>query len=107
MHCTESIFDAGPWNILFAGVHVCTFEPGSFTCWGSEGVNQRLNYVRQVQQQRPESPTVTLTMRACKYKVHKLHQRYILHVCGLHPGTVGKNPELVFMPFLFIFLVSF
>ena len=28
--------------------------------------------------QRPESPTVTLTWHACKYKVHKLHQRYIL-----------------------------
>ena len=30
------------------------------------------------QQQRPESPTVTLTCHRCKYKVHKLHQRYIL-----------------------------
>ena len=28
-------------------------------------------YVTQVQQQRPESPTVTLTWHACKYKVHK------------------------------------
>ena len=27
---------------------------------------------------QPESPTVTLTWHACKYKVHKLHQRYIL-----------------------------
>ena len=32
----------------------------------------------QVQQQRPESPTVTFTWHACKYKVHKLHKRYIL-----------------------------
>ena len=32
----------------------------------------------QLQQQRPESPTVTLTWRACKYKIHKLHQRYLL-----------------------------
>ena len=30
----------------------------------------------QVQQQRPQSPTVTLTWHVCKYKVHKLHQRY-------------------------------
>ena len=29
----------GPLNILFAGVHVCTFQPGKFTGWGSEGVN--------------------------------------------------------------------
>ena len=28
-------------------------------------------------QQKPESPTVTLTWHACKYKVHKLYQRYI------------------------------
>ncbi len=28
--------------------------------------------------QRPESPTVTLTCRANKCKVHKLHRRYIL-----------------------------
>ena len=32
----------------------------------------------QIQQQRPESCTVTLTWHACKYKVHELHQRYIL-----------------------------
>ena len=35
-------------------------------------------YATQVQQQRSKSPTVTLTWHACKYKVHKLHQRYIL-----------------------------
>ena len=37
-----------------------------------------LEIITQAQQQRPESPTVTLTWRACKYKVYKLHQRYIL-----------------------------
>ena len=26
-------------DILFAGVHVCTFQPGNSTGWGSEGVN--------------------------------------------------------------------
>ena len=30
----------------------------------------------QAQQERPESPTVTLTRHACKRKGHKLHQRY-------------------------------
>ena len=39
----------------------------------NKGVNKRSKYVTQVQQQRPESPTVTLTWHACKYKVHKLH----------------------------------
>ena len=42
-----------------------------------KGVNQRSKYVTQVQQ-RPESPTVTITWHVCKYKVHKLHQRYSL-----------------------------
>ena len=31
----------------------------------------------------PESPTVILTWHACKYKVHKLHQRYVLCDSGL------------------------
>ena len=30
----------------------------------------------QIQQQRPQSPTVTLAWHVCKYKVHKLHQMY-------------------------------
>ena len=42
------------------------------------GVNLRAKSVTQVHQQRPELPTVTLTWHACKYKVHKLHQWYIL-----------------------------
>ena len=45
-----------------------------------KGINQRSKYAKQVQQQRPESPAVTLTRHACKYKVHKLHQRYILFI---------------------------
>ena len=36
----------------------------------NKGVKQRSKYVTQVQQQRPESPMVTLTWHACKYKVH-------------------------------------
>ena len=42
-------------------------------------VNQRWKDVAQTQQQRPESLTVTLTWHATKYKVHKLHQRYMHH----------------------------
>ena len=45
-----------------------------------KGVNWRSKYVTQIQQQRPESPVVTLTWHAYKYKVHKLHQRCILQI---------------------------
>ena len=47
-----------------------------------KGVNWLSKSVTQVQLRRPESPTVTLTCHACKYKVHKLHQRYILSSSG-------------------------
>ena len=43
-----------------------------------KAVNWRSKYITQVQQQRPESPTVTLTWHAYNYKVHKLHQRWSL-----------------------------
>ena len=47
-----------------------------------KGVNQRSKDVTQTQQQRPESPTVTLTWHASKYKVHKLYWRYRLQSDG-------------------------
>ena len=54
-----------------------------------KGVNQRSKYVTQAQQQRPESPTVTLTWNACKYKVpHKLHGRRL--------RSLLKLPALVY-----------
>ena len=31
--------NTGPSNILFVGVYACTFQPGNFTGWASEGVN--------------------------------------------------------------------
>ena len=43
-----------------------------------KGVNSRSKDVTQAQQKRPELPSVALTWHAFKYKVHKLHQRYIL-----------------------------
>ena len=46
-----------------------------------KGVNQRSKYVTQIQQQKTEPPTVTLTWHACKYKIHNLHQRYIGLCC--------------------------
>ena len=44
-----------------------------------EGVNQISKDVTQTQQQRRESPTVTLTRHASKCKVHKLHQDTVLN----------------------------
>ena len=41
------------------------------------GVKKRSRNVTQTQQQRPESPTVTLTRHASKYTVLKLRQCYI------------------------------
>ena len=29
-------------NVLFVGVHPCTFQPGNFTGWGSEGVKGKI-----------------------------------------------------------------
>jgi len=43
-------------------------------------VNQRPKDVTETQQQRYESPTVTLTLHASKNKVHQLHQNHILVV---------------------------
>ena len=45
MHSVESRFVTGPSNILFGGVHRCTFQPGNFTVWGSERLIELL--VRQ------------------------------------------------------------
>ena len=39
MHNIESRFVIGPSNILFGGVHVCTFQPGNFTGGDREGDN--------------------------------------------------------------------
>ena len=58
-----------------------------------KGGNQRSKYVTQVQQQRPESPMVTLTWHACKYKVHKLHPTRGTSSCDIMPVrvTVGDS----------------
>ena len=51
-----------------------------------KGVNQRSIDVTKTQQQRHESPTVTLTWHASKYKEHKLHQTMYLmwNLCTLY-----------------------
>ena len=38
MHSFQSSFVIGPSNIMFSGMYGCTFQPGNFTGWGSEGV---------------------------------------------------------------------
>ena len=73
----------------------------------AESTHKGVNYPsKQTQQQRPESPTVTLTWHVCTYKVHKplesptvtltwhackckvhrLHQRFMYLVFTLMPG---------------------
>ena len=59
-----------------------------------KGVNQRSKDVTQMQQQRPELPTVALTCHATKCKVHKLHKMYIL--CG---PNKNKNSILQQVPY--------
>ena len=57
---------------------VCsTFVKGVTTELNTQGSSLALEIRNTNKQQRPESPTVTLTWHACRYKVHKLHQRYI------------------------------
>ena len=38
LRSVESRFVIGPSNLLSAGVYDCTFQPGNFTGWVSEGV---------------------------------------------------------------------
>ena len=38
MHSIDGRFVLGPSDTLFAGLYVCSFQPGNFTGWGSEGV---------------------------------------------------------------------
>ena len=40
MHSIQNRFVLGPSNIQSGGVYVCTFQPGSFTGYGSEGVSR-------------------------------------------------------------------
>ena len=61
-----------------------------------KGVNYRPKYVIQIQQQRPESTTVTFTWHACKCKVHELHQRYTLFEFFNWTGWVGGIATLPF-----------
>ena len=62
-----------------------------------KGVNLCLKVITQAQQQRPESPTETLTWHVCKYKLHKLHQRNIHVPFDLFAGSSRqpRNPPKV------------
>ena len=39
IHSTQRRFVTGPLNVLFSGVYVSTFQPGSFTGWVVKGLN--------------------------------------------------------------------
>ena len=56
---------------LNEGLHCHEQQPPLETT--HKGVNQRSKDVTQTQQQKPESPTVTLAWHASKYEAHKLH----------------------------------
>ena len=61
MRSTESRFLTGPLNILFSRVYVCTFQPGNFTGWGSEGVNCVAQFLKRsnlVQTQRVQKNAI-------------------------------------------------
>ena len=79
--CTEQRYQDSVHFLLYFSFAESTYE------W----VNKRSKYVTQVQQQRPESPTVTLTWHTCKHKVHKLHQRYILCMLSLHERSGPRS----------------
>ena len=67
-----------------------------------KGVNQRSKAVTQTpQQHRSDSPTVTLTWHASRYKVHKLHQRYLTCSTGASDG-VSVACIYLFIPMYFI-----
>ena len=75
-------------------------EAKSARAWSThKGVNWRSKYVTQVQQQRPESPTLSLTWRACKYRVHtSLHFKMYLwwSLCSLWAVPLVEIMHLVF-----------
>ena len=54
------------------------------------GFNYHSKGVTQTQHQRPLSPMVTLTWHTSKYKVPKLHRRYILRLMNTHFIHVHK-----------------
>ena len=59
-------------------------------CSTHKGVKQCSRYVTQVQQQRPESPMVTLTKPVGKHKVHKLYLRHFLFFSFLYVNLFSK-----------------
>ena len=64
MHSSESRLVIGPSNILFAGVYVCTFQPGNFTGWGSQGVKAGLG----------KTSRTTLGIKNKKIKITNKHK---------------------------------
>ena len=50
MHSIKSRFVTGPSNTLFAGVYVCTFQPGNVTGCGSVGLSTSLQGIMAVRE---------------------------------------------------------
>ena len=66
----------------FYSTKSCPYRILHFTNYHAESIHKGVALISaretSYKQQRHESPTVTLTWHACKYKVYKHHQRYIL-----------------------------
>ena len=68
-----------------------SFSAGIFKAGAVTGL-RAIEIRHKTQQQKPEWPTVTLTWHASKYKVHILHQRYILCLLACQVRvTVGHS----------------
>ena len=68
---------------FYTARELCDHSSLTFSLFRSphKGVNQRSKYVAQMQQQTPESPTVTLTWHACKYKVpREVYPFYFIYI---------------------------
>ena len=79
-HCSEFFILFLLWRQTMFAKHMqnvtCDWRTPFLTQYARELIGTWK--MSQTQQQRPESPMVTFAWHVSKYKVHKLHQRYIL-----------------------------
>ena len=78
------LFQVCSWSAVLS---ICYLILILVTCQRTRELISTQKTPYRMQQQRPESPTVTLTWHASKYKVHKLHQGYILFICACRSRT--------------------
>ena len=74
LQCTESFYHTG---VRLKAPHI-KHRNNTQPRINTQGRISARQTITQTPQQRPETPVLTLNWHASKYKVHKLHQRYIL-----------------------------